>query len=178
MGSGGVGVDDDMIEPESLDTKLVGARALPDLGLDEMYLASLINKGREAYISGTTNPTVLPSETVLTMATINGAKAVLWDNEIGSLEVGKKADLIVVNPFKWSMLPLHDSIANIVYCMRSENIESVMCNGQWIMKDQKIMNVNEEEMELNLQVENLKLHCRTLKSKVELKLQVKKTSSM
>ncbi|KAM3254812.1 hypothetical protein ACQJBY_048340 [Aegilops geniculata] len=114
--------------------------------VDEMYLASLINKGREAYISGTTNPTVLPSETVLTMATINGAKAVLWDNEIGSLEVGKKADLIVVNPFKWSMLPLHDSIANIVYCMRSENIESVMCNGQWIMKDQKIMNVNEEEV--------------------------------
>ncbi|VAI28401.1 unnamed protein product [Triticum turgidum subsp. durum] len=113
--------------------------------VDEMYLASLINKGREAYISGTTNPTVLPSETVLTMATINGAKAVLWDNEIGSLEVGKKADLIVVNPFKWSMLPLHDCIANTVYCMRSENIESVMCNGQWIMKDQKIMNVNEEE---------------------------------
>ncbi|VAI14076.1 unnamed protein product [Triticum turgidum subsp. durum] len=114
--------------------------------VDEMYLASLINKGREAYISGTTNPTVFPSETLLTMATINGAKAVLWDNEIGSLEVGKKADLIVVNPFKWSMLPLHDSIANIVYCMRSENIESVMCNGQWIMKDQKIMNVNEEEV--------------------------------
>ncbi|KAF7063949.1 hypothetical protein CFC21_070406 [Triticum aestivum] len=114
--------------------------------VDEMYLASLINKGREAYISGTTNPTVLPSETVLTMATINGAKAVLWDNEIGSLEVGKKADLIVVNPFKWSMLPLHDCIANTVYCMRSENIESVMCNGQWIMKDQKIMNVNEEEV--------------------------------
>ncbi|CAM0957705.1 unnamed protein product [Alopecurus aequalis] len=139
--------------------------------VDEMYLASLINKGRETFISGTTNPTALPAETVLTMATINGAKAVLWDNEIGSLEVGKKADLIVVNPFKWSMLPLHDRIvtihmallldtpyilvlwptynaifiANIVYCMRSENIESVMCNGQWIMKDQKIMNLNEEE---------------------------------
>ncbi|GJN35005.1 hypothetical protein PR202_gb23726 [Eleusine coracana subsp. coracana] len=118
--------------------------------VDEMYLASLINKGREAYIGGTTNPTVLPSETVLKMATtvlkmatINGAKAVLWDNEIGSLEVGKKADLVVVNPFTWSMVPLHDSIANIVYCMRTENIESVMCNGQWIMKDHKIMNVNE-----------------------------------
>jgi cytosine/adenosine deaminase-related metal-dependent hydrolase len=59
--------------------------------VDEMYLASLINKGREAYISGTT----LPSETVLKMATINGAKAVLWDNEIGSLEVGKKVMLLV-----------------------------------------------------------------------------------
>ena len=59
-----------------------------------MYLASLINKGREAYISVTTNPTALPSETVLKMATINGAKAVLWDNEIGSLEVGKKVMLL------------------------------------------------------------------------------------
>ncbi|TVU50359.1 hypothetical protein EJB05_01728, partial [Eragrostis curvula] len=111
--------------------------------VDEMFLASLINKGREAYIGGITNPTVLPSETVLKMATINGAKAVLWDNEIGSLEVGKKADLIVVNPFTWSMVPLQDCIANIVYCMRTENIESVMCNGQWIMKDHKIVNLNE-----------------------------------
>lgn len=55
-----------------------------------MYLASLINKGREMYISGATNPTVLPAETALKMATTNGAKTVLWDNEIGSLEVGKK----------------------------------------------------------------------------------------
>ncbi|KAL6851952.1 hypothetical protein ACP4OV_020137 [Aristida adscensionis] len=114
--------------------------------VDEMYLASLINKGREAYISGTTNPTALPAETVLKMATVNGAKAVLWDNEIGSLEVGKKADLVVVNPFTWSMVPLHDSIANIVYCMRTENIESVMCNGRWILKDHKIVNLNEEEL--------------------------------
>jgi len=51
----------------------------------------------------------------------------------------------VVNPFTWSMVPLHDRIANIVYSMRTENIESVMCNGQWIMKDHKIMNLNEEE---------------------------------
>ena len=58
-----------------------------------MYLASLINKGREAYISGTTNPTALPAETVLKMVTVNGAKSVLWDNEIGSLEVGKKVRL-------------------------------------------------------------------------------------
>ncbi|CAD6267868.1 unnamed protein product [Miscanthus lutarioriparius] len=82
--------------------------------VDEMYLASLINKGREAYISGTTNPTALPAETLLKMATINGAKAVLWDNEIGSLEVGKKADLVVVNPFTWSMVPLHDSAGSYV----------------------------------------------------------------
>lgn len=58
--------------------------------VDEMYLASLINKGREVYANGTTNPSALPAEVVLRMVTIHGAKSVLWENEIGSLEVGKK----------------------------------------------------------------------------------------
>ena len=62
--------------------------------VDEMYLASLINKGREVYAKGTTDPTALPAETILKMGTINGAKTVLWDNEIGSLETGKKVGLL------------------------------------------------------------------------------------
>ncbi|KAK3035848.1 hypothetical protein RJ639_032985 [Escallonia herrerae] len=111
--------------------------------VDEMYLASLINKGREVYTKGTTDPTPLPAETVLTMATVNGAKSVLWDNEIGSLEVGKKADMIILDPSSWSVVPVHDCISSLVYCMRTENVVSVMCNGRWIMKDQKILNVNE-----------------------------------
>ncbi|KAL8241703.1 hypothetical protein R6Q59_012005 [Mikania micrantha] len=76
--------------------------------VDEMYLASLINKGREVYSKGTTDPTALPAESILKMATVNGAKAVLWENDIGSLEVGKKADMIVINPSSWSMIPIHD----------------------------------------------------------------------
>lgn len=62
--------------------------------VDEMYLASLINKGRQAYEKGMTDPTALPVETILQMATINGAKSVLWENEIGSLEIGKKVSLL------------------------------------------------------------------------------------
>ncbi|GAV90966.1 Amidohydro_1 domain-containing protein [Cephalotus follicularis] len=114
--------------------------------VDEMYVASLINKGREVYAKGSTDPTALPAETVFRMATINGAKSVLWDDEIGSLEVGKKADMVVVNPLSWPMVPVHDCISSLVYCMRTENIVSVICNGQWIMKDKKIVNVNEEEV--------------------------------
>ncbi|KAH9709767.1 UDP-glucose 6-dehydrogenase 3 [Citrus sinensis] len=76
--------------------------------VDEMYLASLINKGREVFANGTTDPAALPAETVLRMATINGAKSVLWDNDIGSLEAGKKADMVVVDPFSWPMVPVHD----------------------------------------------------------------------
>ncbi|KAL7586105.1 hypothetical protein Lser_V15G40909 [Lactuca serriola] len=114
--------------------------------VDEMYIASLINKGREVYATGTTNPTILPAETLLNMATLNGAKALLWENDIGSLQVGKKADMIVINPSSWSMVPIHDCISNLVYCLRTENIVSVMCNGHWIMKNQKIMNVDEAEI--------------------------------
>ncbi|XP_023526795.1 uncharacterized protein LOC111790187 isoform X1 [Cucurbita pepo subsp. pepo] len=114
--------------------------------VDEMYLASLINKGREVFVNGTTNPSVLPAEVVLQMVTINGAKSVLWENEIGSLEVGKKADMVVINPSSWSMVPAHDSISCLVYSMRTENVVSVMCNGRWIMKDKKIVNVNEEDV--------------------------------
>ncbi|KAB5573230.1 hypothetical protein DKX38_000424 [Salix brachista] len=114
--------------------------------VDEMYLASLINKGREVYAKGTTDPTALPAETILKMGTINGAKTVLWDNEIGSLETGKKADITVVHPNSWSMVPIHDCISSLVYSMRTENVVSVMCNGEWIMKDKKILNVNEGEV--------------------------------
>lgn len=114
--------------------------------VDEMYLASLINKGKSAYEKGITDPTALPVETILQMATINGAKTVLWENEIGSLEVGKKADLVILDPDLWTMVPLIDPIANIVNCMRTENIESVMCNGRWIMKKRKILTVDEVEV--------------------------------
>ncbi|KAJ9554573.1 hypothetical protein OSB04_018618 [Centaurea solstitialis] len=114
--------------------------------VDEMYLASLINKGREVFAKGTTDPRALPAESILKMATVNGAKAVLWEKDIGSLEVGKKADMIVINPSSWSMVPMHDCISSLVYCLRSENVVSVMCNGHWIMKDKKIMNVDEAEI--------------------------------
>ncbi|KAK4265077.1 hypothetical protein QN277_026176 [Acacia crassicarpa] len=114
--------------------------------VDEMYIASLINKGREVYTKGTTDPTALPAETILRMVTINGAKSILWDNELGSLEVGKKADIVVVNPSSWTMVPVHDCISTMVYCMRTENVVAVMCNGVWIMKDRKIQTVDEEEV--------------------------------
>lgn len=68
------------------------------------------------------------------------------EKEIGSLEVGKKADLIVLNPDTIHALPLVDPIANIVYAMSSENVESTMCNGKWLMKEKKILFLDEKEL--------------------------------
>lgn len=106
----------------------------------EIYLTSLIHKGR------TLNPEVCPAEEVLEMATINGAKAALLEKEIGSLEVGKKADLIILKPDSIHSLPLHNPVANIVYAMSSENVESTMCNGKWLMKEKEITFLDENEL--------------------------------
>ena len=107
--------------------------------VDEMWLTSLIHKGRLL------DPTVMPAENILAMVTCDGARA-LMQEDIGSLEVGKKADLVVVNPNSATMLPIHDPIANMVTSMRTENIESVMVDGRWLMRDKEILVVNEEEI--------------------------------
>ena len=125
----------------------------------EIYLTSLIHKGR------TLDPKVVPAEQVLEMATINGAKCALLENEVGSLEVGKKADLIILNPNTIHSLPLHDPIANIVYTMSSENIESTMCNGKWLMKNREILVLNEGDL-----IEQVKRKSEEIKNKAKIVL--------
>jgi 5-methylthioadenosine/S-adenosylhomocysteine deaminase len=105
--------------------------------IDEMWLTSLIHKGRKL------NPKIMPAETVLEMVTVNAAKCALWDKEIGSLEKGKKADLIIIDPKSATMLPMHDPIANLVSSMRTQNVNSVMCDGIWVMKDGVIKTIDE-----------------------------------
>lgn len=108
--------------------------------MDEIYLTSLIHKGRRL------NSCIMPAETVLEMATIRGAEALLWDTETGSLEPGKKADLIVINPRHPGSLPMHNVTSQLVYAMHSHNVESSMADGQWLMRDHKLMTVNEDHI--------------------------------
>lgn len=106
--------------------------------VDEMWLTSLIHKGWRL------DSTVVPSTDILRMVTKNGARALLDDHLYGTLEVGKKADLIVIDPKGPSMMPVNDKIAALVTAMRSENIQSTMCNGKWLMKDRIILTLDEE----------------------------------
>lgn len=117
----------------------------------DMYLTSLIHKGR------TLNPKTVSAEQVLEMATINGARCALMEKEIGSLEVGKKADLIILNPDTIHSLPVIDPVANIVYAMSSENVESSMCNGKWLMKNREILFLDEKELLEKVKIQNKKV---------------------
>lgn len=119
----------------------------------------MIHKGR------TLNPTVIPAEQILEMATINGAKCALLEKEIGSLEVGKKADMIILNPDTIHCLPMHNPIGNIVYSMTSENVDSTICDGKWLMKERKVLVVNESEL-----LEKVKKQASKIKEKSEVKI--------
>lgn len=106
--------------------------------IDEMWLVSLIHKGWRL------DSTVMPSEDILRMATKWGAKALLDDGIYGSLEPGHKADLIIINPYGPSMMPVNDKIAALVTAMHSSNVESTMCDGKWLMIDRKIISLDED----------------------------------
>ncbi|MGC8816785.1 MAG: amidohydrolase [Candidatus Hadarchaeum sp.] len=106
----------------------------------EMKLAALIHKARLL------DPEVLPAETVLEMATRNGADATLWRNKIGSIEKGKIADLIVIDLHKPHLVPVRNPVSNLVYAANGSDVETVIIDGKIVMKNRRITSINEEEV--------------------------------
>lgn len=92
------------------------------------------------------DPAVMTSEQILEMATIDGAKSVLMETEIGSLEIGKKADLFVFNPHKSRSSVMHDPIAGIVYSGGQDNIETTIIDGNIVMENNVILTLDEDEL--------------------------------
>ena len=92
------------------------------------------------------DPTVLPAEKVLKMATIEGAKALGLENIVGSLEVGKKADLILINFEKPHLTPMHDVYANLVYSAHGSDVDTVIVDGEILMENRKVKTLNESEV--------------------------------
>ena len=85
---------------------------------------------------------VLPSE-AFQMATLGGASAVLLDRIIGSIEAGKKADLVILNP-SISLCPMNDLVAELALCEHGDSVETVLVDGRPIMMEKKIMVADEQ----------------------------------
>ena len=90
------------------------------------------------------NPEAIKAQTALRMATINGAKALGLDTITGSIEIGKRADLILIHADASNMLPVYDEYSAIVYAMNSKNVRSSMVNGDWIMRNRIVCHVDKE----------------------------------
>jgi 5-methylthioadenosine/S-adenosylhomocysteine deaminase len=118
------------------------------LGSDAAMSSNFVDIVREMFlVSGgckaqRLDPTIMPPETVLEMATINGARAALWDNEIGSLEVGKKADLAIFETRTPEWRPVLNPLANLVYSSRG-GADTVICNGKVLMEAGRVLTIDE-----------------------------------
>ena len=92
------------------------------------------------------DPRTLPAREVLAMATIEGARALGMDDRIGSLEAGKRADLILVSMAGARQTPMYDPISHLVYVARGGDVRTTIVNGKILMRDRKMLTLNEAEV--------------------------------
>ncbi len=90
----------------------------------------------------TMNPEAINAETALKMATINGAVTLGMDKITGSLEVGKKADIIVVDNSKPHMVPMYNPYSHLVYSANGSDVAATIIDGNLVMKDRKILKMD------------------------------------
>jgi 5-methylthioadenosine/S-adenosylhomocysteine deaminase len=114
---------------------------------EEMRLAALLAKG----VSG--DPTALPARQAVAMATRLGARATHLSDLIGSLEPGKRADLIVVDLDQAHNAPRfgrdRDAVySQLVYAAKSTDVVDVMCDGRWLMRNRELLTLDEHELQL------------------------------
>ncbi len=112
---------------------------------EEMRLAALLSKGVSS------NPTALPARQALALATIDGARALHVDEFIGSLEPGKRADLVVVDRRRVHTTPKFERnadalYAQLVYATKAGDVRDVMCQGRWLMRKRRLLTLDEQAL--------------------------------
>ncbi len=107
----------------------------------EMRLAALIHKPQYG-------PTAMPAPLVFEMATLGGARAMGKEDELGSLEVGKKADIAVVSLDQWHTWPIQaaDVYSQLVYQVQASDVYCTIVDGVILMKDSKLLSINQPEV--------------------------------
>jgi 5-methylthioadenosine/S-adenosylhomocysteine deaminase len=107
---------------------------------EEMDLAAKLQK------VSTMNPQALPAAAALDMATIRGARALGLEKEIGSIEAGKRADMIMVRTDRPNAVPMYDPISQMVYALKASDVRDVMVNGTVVVRDSKILTLNQPQV--------------------------------
>ena len=151
--SGSIGIIDGIVPPileflEAGGTAALGSDQAPGNNcnnmFNEMKFVSILNKVKRK------DPSVFPAHLALRLATIEAAKAVGIDHEVGSLRAGKKADLLIINLQEASLTPfisapIRNIVPNLVYSAKGSEVESVMVDGEFIMRDKVLLTINEKE---------------------------------
>jgi 5-methylthioadenosine/S-adenosylhomocysteine deaminase len=126
-------------EPIGVATDGAASNNNQDL-FEEMDLAAKLQKVTRM------EPRALPAKQVVEMATINGARALHMGKMIGSLEPGKKADLILVDTEAPHAVPMYDVYSEIVYALKASDVRTVVIAGKIVMKDRQMLTLDEKEI--------------------------------
>ena len=116
-----------------------GSNDTADLIL-EMNLAAKLQKVT------TMNPTTLPAEQALELATIGGARVIGLENQIGSIEAGKRADLITVSLSVPNAEPMFNVYSQIAYAAKAGDVQDVFVNGRSVVRDRHVLTLNQEQI--------------------------------
>src|SRR5579862_3180562 len=92
------------------------------------------------------DPLALNAKAVVEMATIDGARALHMEKEIGSLEPGKKADVILISLDEPNAVPMYDVYAQIAYALKGSDVETVVIGGRVVMRDRKLLTLDEPKI--------------------------------
>jgi 5-methylthioadenosine/S-adenosylhomocysteine deaminase len=126
-------------EPIGLATDGAASNNNQDM-FEEMDLAAKLQKIARM------NPRALPEKQVVEMATINGARALHLEKIIGSLETGKKADLILVDIGAPHATPMYDVYSELVYALKASDVRTVVIAGNIVMRDRRMLTLDEKEI--------------------------------
>ena len=124
------------------------------LGTDGVSASGNVNLMRQMYaVAGMfkdsrMDPSLIGAKQALRMATIDGAKALMWDDEIGSLEIGKKADFIIFDLDHIEWTPHTDPLNAIVWAASPASIVETWVDGKAVYKDNKVQNVDEKQIKI------------------------------
>jgi 5-methylthioadenosine/S-adenosylhomocysteine deaminase len=108
--------------------------------IKEMSTAAKLHK------VATLDPTVMDAKTTVRMATINGAKALGLNHLTGSLDIGKKADIILIGLDKPHLTPIYNEYSHLVYAAGGADVDTVIINGKVVMEDRRLLTLNESDI--------------------------------
>jgi cytosine/adenosine deaminase-related metal-dependent hydrolase len=122
----------------------------------EMKLAAVIHKAK------TLDPLVVDAESVLEMGTLNGARAMGRLDEIGSLEVGKQADLVIIDTNSLHLTPFEtqNPVSALIYAGQGNDVESVMIGGRWVVWKRELQTLDEEKVKAEARAHATQVYAR------------------
>ena len=108
--------------------------------LAEIQMAALLHKGVRL------DPLAVPAAAALEMATIGGARALKLDHLVGSLEPGKRADVVIIDLDEDNLVPLYDPVSHLAYAVEAADVRTVIVDGRIVLRDGVLTTADEREI--------------------------------